>query len=158
HAPRGILALSLLASGLWWVAQQPEFTADAIHAVGVVGYGLNDVYQLTVSNTVLAGSKGNFLTVRPESVCNAIATVPWVRKASVKREWVNQLVVTIEEHRPLGTWGEQGKLVSVKGDVFTANLAEDEEGGRLSELSGPAGSEKEVVARFYDLRTWLSPI
>jgi len=158
NALLGILALSLLASGLWWVAQQPAFTLKAIHVVGVEGKGLNYVNQLTVRNTALPRIKGNFFTVRLESVRNAFETVPWVRKASVKRQWPNQLVVTIEEHRPLGTWGDQGKLVSVKGDVFTANLAEAEEGGRLSELSGPAGSEKEVVARFYDLRTWLSPI
>lgn len=158
NALLGMLALSLLASGLWWGAQQPAFTLKVIRVVGVEGRPLNYVNHLTVKNTALPRLKGNFFTVDLESVRHAFEAVPWVRQASVKRQWPNHLVVTIEEHRPLGTWGDQGKLVSVKGDVFTANLAEAEEGGALSELSGPAGSEKEVVARLYDLRTWLSPI
>ncbi len=154
----GILALLLLASGLWWVAQQPTFALKAIRVAGSEGRSLDYVNQLTVKNTALPRIRGNFFTVDLESVRKAFEAVPWVRRASVKRQWPNQLVVTVEEHRPLGTWGDQGKLVSVKGDVFTANLAEAEEGGRLSELSGPAGSEKEVVARFYDLHTWLTPL
>ncbi len=158
NALLGMLALFLLASGLWWVAQQPAFTLKAIHVVGMEGEPLNYVNHLTVKNTALPRIQGNFFTVDLESVRNAFEAVPWVRRASVKRQWPNQLVVAIEEHRPLAIWGDQGKLVSVKGDVFTANLAEAEEGGELAELSGPAGSEKEVVSRLYDLRTWLASI
>jgi cell division protein FtsQ len=45
----------------------------------------------------------------------------------------------------------------VKGDVFTANLDEADEDGELLEFSGPSGSEKEVVARFNELRGWFAP-
>ena len=88
----------------------------------------------------------------------AFEAVPWVRRATVRREWPNQLIVTLEEHEPLGTWGEDGRLLSVKGDVFTANLAEAEEDGELPEFDGPPGSEKEVLARFRELRAWFAPI
>jgi len=46
----------------------------------------------------------------------------------------------------------------VKGDVFTANLAEAEDDGELLEFEGPDGSEKEVVARFAQFRNWFAPI
>jgi cell division protein FtsQ len=101
--------------------------------------------------------RGNFFTANLNSVRAAFETVPWVRRASVRREWPNKLIVTIEEHEPLGTWGEDGRLVSVKGDLFTANMAEAEEHGELAEFEGPDGSEKEVVARFRDLHQWFAP-
>ena len=41
--------------------------------------------------------------------------------------------------------------------MFTANLAEAEDDGELLEFEGPAGSEKEVVARYSQLRDWLTP-
>ncbi len=74
----------------------------------------------------------------------------------MRREWPNKLIVMLEEHIPLGTWGEDGRLLSVKGDVFTANLAEAEEDGELPELAGPVGSEKEVVDLFEDLHEWFA--
>jgi hypothetical protein len=58
----------------------------------------------------------------------------------------------VEEHEALGTWGEDGRLLSVKGDVFTANLAEADEDHELPAFDGPAGSEKEVLARFASSR------
>lgn len=158
NALLGLLALALLATGLWWVAQQPAFTLKAIRIVGTEGKPLSYVNQLTVRNTALPRIKGNFFTADLESVRSAFESVPWVRRASVKRQWPNQLVVTIEEHQPLGTWGDQGQLISVKGDIFTVNMAEAEENGRLFELTGPLGTEKEVVARFYDLYGWLTPV
>jgi cell division protein FtsQ len=88
----------------------------------------------------------------------AFESVPWVRRAAVRREWPNKLVVVIDEHRPLGTWGEDGRLLSVEGDIFTANLAEAEEEGELPEFEGPAGSEREVVARYRDFSEWLAPV
>jgi cell division protein FtsQ len=50
--------------------------------------------------------------------------------------------VKLDEHVVLGTWGDDGRLISVNGDVFTANLAEAEEDADLINLSGPDGSEK----------------
>lgn len=158
NALLGVLVLALLSAGLWWGAQQPVFTLKAVRVVGAEGAPLNYVNHLTVRNTALPRIRGNFFTVDLETVRRAFEALPWVRRASVKRQWPNQLLVTIEEHRPLGTWGDQGQLVSVKGDLFIANLAEAEERVQLSELSGPAGSEKEVVARFNDMRAWLAPL
>ena len=153
----GLLALGLLASGLWWVAQRPMFTLKVIRLEGAEA-PLRRVSASTVKSTALPRIKGNFFTANLDTVRAAFEAVPWVRKASVRREWPNRLIVTLEEHVPLGTWGEDGRLVSVKGDVFVANLAEAEEDGGLPEFAGPEGSEKEVVARFGELREWFAPV
>lgn len=154
----GLLVLALLAASFWWLAQRPMFTLKVIRIEGTADVPLRYVNRSTVKGTALSRIRGNFFTVNLDVVRTAFEAVPWVRKATVRREWPNKLIVTVEEHVPLGTWGEDGRLVSVKGDVFTANLAEAEEDGELPELAGPFGSEKEVVARFRDLHEWFAPV
>ncbi|HEX2530035.1 MAG TPA: cell division protein FtsQ/DivIB [Burkholderiaceae bacterium] len=154
----GLVALALLSAGLWWAAQRPMFTLGIIRIESATGAPLRHISRSTIRSTAIPRIKGNFFTANLDTVRLAFETVPWVRKASVRREWPNKLVVTLEEHTPLGTWGDDGRLLSVKGDVFTANLAEAEEDGKLAEFSGPDGSEKEVMVRYNELREWFAPI
>ncbi len=151
-----LVVMMLFGAGVWWLTQRPMFTLKAIHIEGS-GTQLRHVNPLTVRGTALPRIRGNFFTTNLETVRSAFETVPWVRRAMVRREWPNQLIVTLEEHAPLGTWGEDGRLLSVKGDVFTANLDEAEEDGELPEFGGPDGSEKEVVARFQEMHDWFAP-
>lgn len=154
----GSLALILFSAGLWWIAQRPIFALKAIRIEGVAEHQLQHVNPLTIKSTALPRLRGNFFTANLDAVRQAFEMVPWVRHASVRREWPNRLVVEIEEHQPMGIWGDEGRLISVGGDVFTANLAEAEEGGELPQFSGPAGSEKEVLSRFNEFRDWFAPM
>jgi cell division protein FtsQ len=153
----GALVLGLLASGTWWLAQRPMFTLKVIRIEGVGETSLRHVNAATVRSAALPRIKGNFFTTNLDGVRLAFEAVPWVRKAAVRREWPDTLIVSIEEHQPLGTWGEDGRLLSSSGDVFTANLAEAEEDGDLLAFEGPEGSEKEVLARYRDLHDWFAP-
>lgn len=154
----GLCALVLLIAGLWWLAQRPMFALKEMVVQGMENRDLRHVNVLTVKGTALPRIKGNFFTANLDSVRAGFEAVPWVRKATVRREWPNKLVVSIEEHQPLGTWGSDGRLLSVKGDVFTVNLAEAEVDGKLLEFEGPKGSEKEVLARYAELYEWFKPI
>ena len=158
NALLGALVLALVASGAWWIAQRPMFTLKMIRVESVGETALRHVNPSTVRSTAMPRIKGNFFTTNLDAVRAAFEAVPWVHKATVRREWPNKLIVTVEEHEALGTWGDEGKLVSIKGDVFTANLAEAEEDGDLPEFSGPDGSEKEVVACYRDLAKWFKNI
>ena len=153
----GAVALALLASGVWWLAQRPMFTLRVIRIEPLADMQLLHVNPLTIKSAALPRIRGNFFTANLDTVRQAFEAVPWVRKAAVRREWPNRLIVTLEEHQPLGTWGDEGRLLSIAGDVFTANLAEAEENGELPEFSGPPGSEKEVLERFAELRSWFAP-
>lgn len=154
----GFAALALLAAGVWWLAQRPLFTLKVIRIDGSGEVQLRRVNALTIRNTALPRIKGNFFTANLDAVRAAFESVPWVHRATVRREWPNTLLVTIEEHQPLATWGEDGRLVSVKGDVFTANLDEAEEDGELPEFAGPEGSAPEVVTRYVEFRQWFAPL
>jgi cell division protein FtsQ len=157
----GLVALTVLAcvaSGVWWISQRPMFTLRTVRVESMYGIGLKHVNELTVRNGVVGRIKGNFFTANLDQVRGVFEAVPWVRRATIRREWPNELIVDVEEHEALGTWGEDGRLLSVKGDVFTANLAEADEDHALPAFDGPAGSEKEVLARFSELRGWFAPI
>jgi cell division protein FtsQ len=153
-----LAVLACAASGVWWLSQRPMFTLRSVRVESMYGLDLQHVNTLTVKNGVVGKIKGNFFTTNLEQVRNTFEAVPWVRKASVRREWPNQLIVQVEEHEALGTWGEDGRLLSVKGDAFTANLAEADEDHELPAFEGPEGSEKEVLSRFAELRGWFAPI
>ena len=154
----GLVVLAVLAAGLWWLAQRPMFTLKTIRIEALGEEPLRRVNASTIKGTAIPRIRGNFFTADLDGVTQAFEAVPWVRRAAVRREWPNTLVVALEEHAPLGTWGEDGRLLSVKGDVFTANLAEAEEDGLLPEFAGPDGSERDVVARFKDLQDWFAPV
>jgi cell division protein FtsQ len=139
----GILALVLCvcaAAGVYWLAHRPVFDLRTIRVEPLSSPELRHVNLLTLKNGTQGRIRGNFFTANLENVRQVFEAVPWV-----------------EEHEALGTWGDDGRLLSVKGDVFTANLAEAEEDHELPQFSGPDGSEKEVLARYAELRKWFAP-
>ena len=153
-----LVVLACIGSGVWWLSQRPMFALQAVTVESMYELPLRHVNELTVRNGVIGKIRGNFFTTDLEQVRATFETVPWVRRATVRREWPNQLIVEVEEHEALGTWGEDGRLLSVKGDVFTANLAEADDDHELPAFSGPRGSEKEVLARFTELRSLFAPV
>ena len=144
----GIVALLLFLAGVWLMMNRPMFTLNVIQVEGVDNAVLKHVNSQIIRSTALLKIKGNFFTTNLDTIRHAFEMVPWVRKASVRREWPDRLIITLEEHSPLGTWGEDGQILSVKGEVFTANLAEVEEESKLLEFSGPVGSEKDVWSHY----------
>jgi cell division protein FtsQ len=153
-----MVLLACVASSVWWVSQRPMFTLHSVRVESMYDMELKRVNELTLRAGVIGKFKGNFFTTNLEQVRTSFESVPWVRRATVRREWPDQLIVAIEEHEPLGTWGEDGRLLSVKGDVFTANLAEADDEHPLPAFDGPEGSEKDVLARFGQLRAWFAPV
>lgn len=152
----GLIALvvvAILGAGVWWLSQRPMFTLRTIRIESIYDMELKHVNHLTLREGALSRIRGNFFTTDLEHVRTSFESVPWVRRATVRREWPDQLIVSLEEHEALGTWGDDGRLLSVKGDVFTANLAEADEDHVLPQLGGPDGSEKEVMTRFVEMRT-----
>jgi len=156
----GLAGLLLVLAALFWVSQRPMFNLRQIQVEAASGK-LRHVSAAAVRAGALprlAGkTRGNFFTVDLEAVRSAFESVTWVRRAQVRRAWPDRLIVRIEEHQPLGTWDE-GRLVSRLGELFAANFDEAEEDGDLPALSGPPGSERDVVARFQEFQRAFGPL
>jgi len=154
-----LLALSLaaaLAVGAWWLVHLPVFALRSVAIEAQEGAQLRFVSSPLLRQSVRRVS-GSFFTVDLDAVRVAFESVPWVRRATVRRIWPNRLIVTLEEHRPFALWGD-GRLINTYGELFAANLAEAEEDGPLPELSGPTGSQLSVANRYDELRRWLAAL
>lgn len=143
--------LALLGAAGYWCAQRPMFTLRTIAVEGDVAH----VNAPTIRADVLSTLRGNFFTVDLDRTRAAFEQMPWVHHASVRRVWPNGLAVSLEEYRPLGTWGDD-QMVSMDGDLFTVN--QDEVDGDLPAFAGPPGSEKMVVQRYHDFEQWFKPM
>jgi len=151
NALHALLALALLAAGGWWLVQRPNFALREIRIEGDTEH----INSPTVRASVVGRLKGNFFTIDLDAARQAFEQMPWVRRASVRRVWPNALAVSLEEYKPLGTWGSD-QLVSTNGELFTANQGELDED--LPAFDGPDGSAKEVVARYRDFEKWFAPL
>lgn len=146
-----LLLLALAAAGCYWLIQRPAFALREIRIDGDVDH----INAPTVRAGVVGRLKGNFFTVDLDTARVAFEQMQWVRHASVRSVWPNALAVTLEEYKPLGTWGSD-QLVSVDGELFTANQGELD--AELPAFDGPEGSAKDVVARYHDFAKWFAPL
>ena len=135
----GLCVLALLAAGLLWLAQRPMFALKAITVQGIEKSELRHVNALTVRSTALPRISGNFFSVNLDAVRQAFEAVPWVRRASVRREWPNRLIVMVEEHQPLGSWGEDGRLLSVGGEVVYGQSGRSRGRRQVARICGAEG-------------------
>jgi cell division protein FtsQ len=148
----GMAALALAAAGVLWLARAPWFPVRAIQLEG-------DLHRSSVT-TIRANTtprlKGNFFSFDLAAARAAFESVPWVRRAVVRRVWPDRLAVRLEEHRPAARWeGDDGneKLVNSFGEVFEANVG-DVEDEDLPLLAGPEGSAAQMLA----MHTRLQPL
>jgi cell division protein FtsQ len=151
NALYALLALALLAAGGYWLIQRPNFALREI----LIDGDTDHINEPTVRASVVGHLKGSFFTVDLDAARQQFEQMPWVRRASVRRVWPNALAVTLEEYKPLATWGSD-QLVSVDGELFTANQGELDE--TLPAFDGPDGTAKEVVARYQDFEKWFAPL
>ena len=128
--------------------QLPIFPLREVRILGeprLVGYA--DVEAVVTKELV-----GNFFTIDLVRLRKAFETLPWVRKADLRRHWPDRLEVRLEEQVPLARWGTLG-LVNVQGELFSASYD-----GNLPMFTGPAGSSKEMAIQYAYFRNSVKPL
>lgn len=150
-----LLFWSVAALGIvvvfWWVLRHPQFAFSAVRVEGDVIHS----NAVTIRANAVHRLSGNFFTLDLSAARSAFETVPWVRRAVVRREFPDHLVVNLQEHEPVAYWGaeEGSQMVNRQGEIFEANQG-DLEGDDLPRLNGPAGSSASIW-RMYGL---LNPL
>jgi cell division protein FtsQ len=151
-----LFGFGLLVGALFWLARAPWFDIRAIQLEGELER--NSVATIRANATPRLA--GNFFSIDLQRTQAAFESVPWVRKAVVRRVWPNRLVVRLEEHRAAALWqGEEGndRLVNAQGEVFEANLG-DVEDDKLPTFAGPDGRAPEMLAMYRRLQPALQPL
>jgi cell division protein FtsQ len=141
----------LLSAGVRWAAQRPAFDFKRLEVRG----DLQHVTAASVRGTIAGRLKGNYFTIRLDEARRLLETVPWVAQASVRRVWPDRLQVTLREHRALGAWND-GRLLSDRGELFVANVAEAEIYGPLPAFAGPDALAGDVARRYYEFAAELA--
>jgi cell division protein FtsQ len=148
-------AALLLAAAAWWAVRHPAFALGGITVQGEVAHNS----AATLRANVAPQLKGNFFTVNLAATQQAFESVPWVRQATVRREFPNRLRVVLQEHQAVAFWGEEGgsRLVNSFGEVFEANGGDVEHDG-LPLLSGPDEHAPQVLAMYRALAPLFEPL
>jgi cell division protein FtsQ len=148
-----VFGVVLLAAGAWWVLRQPFFPIAGIKVDGEVTHN----NAVTLRANVAPQLAGNFFTVDLARARTAFESVPWVRKAVVRREFPNKLRATLTEHVPVAHWGDEAgsKLVNGFGEVFEANVAEVDD--QLPRLDGPVDQAGQVLGMYRLLAPLFQP-
>jgi len=130
------------------LVQLPAFALKGITVKGDVEHN----NEVTLRANVVTKFTGNFFTADLGRVRSAFESVPWVRLASVQREFPNRLRVTLQEHKPVAYWGDDGeqRMVNSYGEVFEANVG-DLDDDKMPRLSGPDSQSQQVLSMYLAL-------
>jgi cell division protein FtsQ len=95
------------------------------------------------------------LRVDVNGLSSAVAALPWVRNATVRRLWPDVVEVEIREQKPLARWGKRG-LINDEGQVFVPPERQWPAG--LPLLEGPENTVQTMTSRYRELREVLAPL
>lgn len=104
--------------------------------------------------TLLPYAKRGFFAVDLDRAQAAVAKLPWVETAQVRKRWPDVLEVHVTEHRPYARWGRE-RLLSEQGRLFSARGVEVPPS--LPQFAGPATRTADVVALYRDASALFAP-
>lgn len=145
----------LLAAVSWWAVRHPAFAIGSIAVEGKLTHHNAVTLRANLANKL----DGNFFTVDLRATRAAFESVPWIRRATVQREFPNRLHVALEEHQAVAFWGPDtgSAMLNTQAEVFEANVA-DVESEDLPRLTGPDGHAAEVLAMYRTLAPVFEPL
>jgi cell division protein FtsQ len=138
-----------------WVVRQPSFALGAIEVRGDVTH--NNV--VTLRANVAPHLRGTFFTVDLDTTRSAFESVPWVRRAVVRRAFPNRLAVSLQEHQAAAYWGSESgsQLLNSFGEIFEANVAEVHRND-LPRLLGPEEQSGQILGMYRTLAPLFDPL
>jgi len=149
--------VGVLVAGVLWLVRSPLLPIRSIQLDGDLAR--NSVPTIRANATPLLA--GNFFSVDLQQGRAAFETVPWVRRAVVRRVWPDRLAVRLEEHRAAALWEgsdaerSADRLVNSFGEVFEANVGDVEDDG-LPVFAGPEGTSAQMLALYRRLQGALA--
>lgn len=105
--------------------------------------------------TLMPYARQGFFAVRLDDAQAAVAKLPWVEHAEVRKRWPDVLEVRVVEHVPFARWGED-RVLSEHGRIFPATGIDVPPG--LPRLHGPESRVEDVVALYNEAQVLFGPL
>ncbi|MGB0359787.1 MAG: cell division protein FtsQ/DivIB [Endozoicomonas sp.] len=97
----------------------------------------------------------HFFRLDLEVIHDTLIALPWVKEASVRKQWPDRLMIILEEKQAIARWGQR-RLISNEGIVFEPK---DIAGfSDIPVLTGPDESGEEVMQQYLAIGQLLRPI
>ncbi len=138
--------LTMFISGwmvVGWMEDAQRLPLSKLVLTGDRHYTRND----DIRQSVLAlGAPGTFMTQDVNIIQQQIERLPWIKQASVRKQWPDELKIHLVEYVPIARWNDQ-HMIDAQGNAFSVP-AERTSKQVLPMLYGPEGSESEVLQGF----------
>lgn len=136
-----------------WFVSRPLFPLREVILLSPA----EEVTEAQLEYVARTAVRGNFFTVDLEDVRAAFETLPWVKRAEVRRRWPDGIELRLVEQKAVAYWtpaeGGEGRLVNPEGEVFAATSSEP-----MPALAGPQGTSPRLLTRYQELATLLQPM
>ncbi|MCE0802151.1 cell division protein FtsQ [Buttiauxella sp. A2-C1_F] len=134
-----------------WMEDAQRLPLSKLVVTGERHYTRND----DIRQSILAlGPPGTFMTQDVNIIQQQIERLPWIKQASVRKQWPDELKIHLVEYVPIARWNDQ-HMIDAQGNSFSVP-AERSAKQTLPMLSGPEGSEGEVLEGFRDMGAVLA--
>ena len=145
---------TVLVSGwvvLGWMEDAQRLPLSKLVLTGERHYTKND----DIRQSILAlGAPGTFMTQDVNIIQSQIERLPWIKQASVRKQWPDELKIHLVEYVPIARWNDQ-HMVDAEGNAFSVP-ADRTSKQVLPMLSGPEGSASEVLQGYRDMSQVLA--
>ncbi|WP_372523207.1 cell division protein FtsQ/DivIB [Sulfuricaulis sp.] len=106
------------------------------------------VTQQELQAAVMSVVHGNFFLLNLDAVKARVESLPWVYKASVRRQWPQDVYVRFTEQQLAAYWGD-GAYLNQAGDVVRVKA--DDLPAEFPRLEGPEGTGAQVLEHYKSL-------
>jgi len=153
----GLVFSVLLTAGLGlsWQLQNWLFGVDGLTLKQVqVESNFEHISRAEVRQLVAPYAGQSFFDLDVEGLKQRLYQQPWVRQATVRRQWPDGLYIKLYEQQPVARWGERG-LINNDGGLF---FPEGELPAGIPRLDGVQHSEHLLLTRMRDVGELLQPL
>jgi len=136
-----LLAMLLLLASLDWLLRSDTYKVGQLQFEG----SFERVTEAELEKVTMSAVRGNYLMLDLEQIRESVESLPWVRKATVRRSWPDGVHIRFVEEQPVANWGSDHSL-GTDGQVIPAVATAT--AASLPNLDGPEGTSQIVLAAY----------
>ncbi|NLS43688.1 cell division protein FtsQ [BEV proteobacterium] len=139
-----LVVLGTILWGGWmvlqWMKDASRLPLSCLVVTGKRYYTTHDDIRQAILSL---GAPGTFMTQDVDVIQQQIERLPWIKQASVRKQWPDELKIHLVEYVPVVRWNDQ-LMVDAEGNSFSVP-AERVGNRKMPLLYGPEGSENDVL-------------